>query len=70
MKSAAAFVDLQEAQNIVENWLMRSNGLSGDLGKEIREVVHFHGPIHGEPGVYAFFLAPNGWVVIPADDFE
>ena len=68
MKSTAAFVDAQEAQNIVENWLMRSNGLSGDIGREIREYVHYHGPIQGEPGGYVFFLDPNGWVVVPADD--
>ena len=55
MKSTVAFVDAQEAQNIVENWLMRSNGLSGDIGREIREYVHYHGPIHGEPGGYVFF---------------
>jgi len=67
--SFAVFIDIQEAQDIAENWLMHSKGLILDgMGGEIREVVHYHGGIHGEPGYYMFFLAPQGWIAIPADD--
>jgi len=69
VKSFAMFVNMQEAQNIVENWLLRSKGIILDeMGVGIREIVHYHGDLHGEPGYYMFFLNPSGWVVVPADD--
>jgi hypothetical protein len=66
-KSPAMFVDMQEAQDIVESWLMRSKGpISDEMGEKIRDIVHYHGGIHGEPGYYIAFLEPNGWVTVPA----
>jgi hypothetical protein len=60
---------MQEAQDIVENWLMLSKGpISDEMGENILEIVHYHGGIHGEPGYYIAFLEPNGWVAVPADD--
>ena len=48
--SSAMFVNIQEAQVIVENWLMRSKGLITDeMGESIQDIVHYHGGIHGEP---------------------
>jgi len=53
MESSVMFVNMQEAQGIVENWLMRSRGGTLDeMGDNIREIVRYHGGIHGEPGYY------------------
>ena len=69
IKSSAMFIDMQEAQNIVENWLILSEGpITDEMGAIIREIVHYQGEIHGEPGYYMAFLDPNGWVAVPADD--
>ena len=41
-KGSADFVDMQEASNIVENWLIQSKGpISDEMGESIREGVRF-----------------------------
>ena len=69
LESAANFVDMLEARIVVESWLALNEGpLSDEMGKDIREIVHYRGGKHGEPGFYIFFLEPNGWIAVPADN--
>jgi len=70
--ASARFISEEEARLVVQNWLeitaMESLSMEGT---EIREVMHFVGELHGNPGFYAVLLEPCGWVIVPAhDSFE
>lgn len=65
----AAFVDEQQAREVVVNWLrMNDTPMRENMGTAIREVRRYRGGEHGNPGYYVVFLEPTGWVVVPADD--
>jgi len=66
---SARFVSEEEARIVARNWLEMTPTESFALeGIEVREVMHFAGGFHGNPGYYVVLLNPSGWVIVPADD--
>lgn len=62
-------VCLEQARRVVENWLTFTPcPLDTPMGCRIDEIIHYKGGPYGDAGYYVAFLAPCGWVAVPADD--
>ena len=68
--AGASLISEGQARLAAQNWLEKNAVAPMDtsLGQNIGQIKHYQGEKYGNPGYYAVFLEPKGWIIIPADD--